>query len=73
VPELLAGDPSPALARGSGTNFAAGRAFSILSTPSLDFCGSVLAAGALFDAILCCDRRGESGKGTLERAVRVNG
>ena len=27
--------------------------------------------GALFNAILCCDRRGELGKGTLERAVRV--
>ena len=27
--------------------------------------------GALFNAILCCDRRGESGKGLLERAVRV--
>jgi hypothetical protein len=27
----------------------------------------------LFDALLSCDSRGESGKGALERAVRVNG
>jgi hypothetical protein len=27
----------------------------------------------LFDALLSCDSRGESGKGTLKRAVRVTG
>jgi hypothetical protein len=26
---------------------------------------AALSAGALFDAILCCDSRAESGKGTL--------
>ena len=60
------------IARASCSSSQAGRLLSILFRSSAGVLGSVLAAGALFDALLCCQGCAESGKGTLERARGVN-
>jgi hypothetical protein len=54
-----------------GSSFAGGRSFSVMLVPCALFCDSVLASDALFDACLCCQGCCESGKGTLERTVRI--
>jgi hypothetical protein len=59
------------LKRAVRSSFVAGCASSVMSVPLLGSEALSLAAGALFNALLCCNGCAESGKGLLQRAVRV--